>query len=102
MGVSMAGGGFKRKLLGVPIADVKGFCRRLSDIEVATVQTFKAYRTSITDLSRQYDEELSVQRKTTSCPILAKPMGLECARIIQNGGFLHAVVLHMGSTLFLP
>ena len=54
----MAGGGFKRKLVGIPIADVKGYCRFLGDIEEATVHTFKAYRSSINDLARQYHEQI--------------------------------------------
>lgn len=54
----MAGGGFKRRLVGFPIADVKADNRCLGDIEEVTVHTFKAYCSSINDLARQYHKRM--------------------------------------------
>ncbi len=46
--------GFKRKLAAILSADVEGYSRLMGDDEEATVQTIISYRTSISDLIRQY------------------------------------------------
>ena len=52
----MAGGGSKYKLVGILIADIRGYCRPLGDIEVAAIDTFNAYCSTIKDRARQYRE----------------------------------------------
>jgi hypothetical protein len=45
----------------------------------------------LTDLARQYHEGILGPAEDNIMPILTKQMRSVCARIIQNGGFLHTV-----------
>jgi TolB-like protein/class 3 adenylate cyclase len=50
----MADEGFKRKLTAILSADVEGYSRLMDDNEAATVRTLTVYRTTISDLVKQF------------------------------------------------